>query len=361
MTAAALLVVLGAALVMQAGGLSMAMGAFLAGVLLSESTFRHQLEADVEPFRGILLGLFFIGVGMALDLRVVADNIGLIVASVIPLMLLKMLGIYAVARLGRASHAEALERAVLMAQGGEFAFVLYAAAVAVGLLDAEENGILTAIIIISMALTPLLVILHDRLAPAPPSRPTASTRPGPAGDVLIIGFGRFGQVVSQPLLARGFTISIIDTDVEMIRGRRRVRLQGLLRRRRPPGHPARRGRRRRQPGRGLRRQAGGGDRIVELVKAEFPLVPHPRPLLRPRARPRARPRRRRISGPRDLRMGDADGPQGADAARLRARGGRRDHRRGPPPRRRPFQIDLVEGASAAGRRPDAGNLPDCPA
>ena len=101
LTAAALLVVLGAALAMQAGGLSMAMGAFLAGVMLHESTYRHQLEADVEPFRGILLGLFFMSVGMALDLRVVWDNIGLIVASVIPLILLKMVGIYAVARLGR--------------------------------------------------------------------------------------------------------------------------------------------------------------------------------------------------------------------------------------------------------------------
>ncbi len=169
MTAAALLVVLGSAYLMQSAGLSMAMGAFLAGVLLSESSFRHQLEADVEPFRGILLGLFFLGVGMALDLRVIAENLGLIAVSVAAFMALKMSGIYGVARLFRASHAEAAERAVLMAQGGEFAFVLYAAAAAVGILGAEENAILTAIIIVSMALTPLMIILHDRW--------TASRRP----------------------------------------------------------------------------------------------------------------------------------------------------------------------------------------
>ena len=124
MTAAALLVVLGSALVMQSSGLSMAMGAFLAGVLLSESTFRHQLEADIEPFRGVLLGLFFLAVGMALDLRVVAANWQLVATYVVAYMVAKAIGIYAVARFLKTSHREALERAVVMAQGGEFAFVL---------------------------------------------------------------------------------------------------------------------------------------------------------------------------------------------------------------------------------------------
>ncbi len=218
MTAAALLVVLGAAYAMQLAGLSMAMGAFLAGVLLSESTFRHQLEADVEPFRGILLGLFFLGVGMALDLRVIAANAGLIVVSVIGFVLLKMGGIYGVARVFRASRREAVERAVLMAQGGEFAFVLYAAATTFGILNAEENAILTAIIIVSMALTPLLVMLRDRLtSEAAPSMDGVEVAEALSGSVLLIGFGRFGQIVSQPLLARGFSISIIETDTEMIR------------------------------------------------------------------------------------------------------------------------------------------------
>ena len=128
-----------------------------------------------------------------------------------------MVGIYAVARLGRAGHAEVLERAVLMANGGEFAFVLYATAVGVGLLTPEENGILTAVIIISMVATPLMVILHDRLRPAQTvSTDGVDEARDLKGDVLIIGFGRVGQVVSQPLLDRGFGISIIDNDVEMI-------------------------------------------------------------------------------------------------------------------------------------------------
>jgi CPA2 family monovalent cation:H+ antiporter-2/glutathione-regulated potassium-efflux system protein KefB len=274
MTAAALLVVLGSALAMQLGGLSMAMGAFLAGVLLSESAYRHQLEADVEPFRGILLGLFFLSVGMALDLRVIAENLGLVLVSVTALMVLKFIGIYAVARVGRTSHAEALERAVLMAQGGEFAFVLYAAAVGVGLLTPEENAILTAIIIISMALTPLLVVLHDRFAPKPAvSMDGVEVADGLRGNVLLIGFGRVGQIVSQPLFAKGFSVSMIETDPEMIQAAADFGFKVYY-------------------GDGTRLDilhAAGAEhagvivaciddkgataRIVELVKAEFPMVP----------------------------------------------------------------------------------------
>ncbi|WP_424552289.1 monovalent cation:proton antiporter-2 (CPA2) family protein [Shinella sp.] len=218
MTAAALLVVLGSALAMQVSGLSMAMGAFLAGVLLSESSFRHQLEADIEPFRGILLGLFFLGVGMAIDLTVIAANWQLVVASVVGYMVAKTLLIYVVARLLGACHGEGLERAVLMAQGGEFAFVLYAAAVAAGILNGEENAILTATIIISMILTPLFVILHDRLVPKQQASIEGLALPeNVEGTVLMIGFGRFGQIVSQPLLARGYTLSLIDKDAEFVR------------------------------------------------------------------------------------------------------------------------------------------------
>ncbi|MCI1000630.1 cation:proton antiporter [Ochrobactrum sp. C6C9] len=218
MTAAALFVVLGAALAMQLGGLSMAMGAFLAGVLLSESTFRHQLEADVEPFRGVLLGLFFLGVGMSLDLAVIAASWQLIIVAVIAYMLMKMYGIYAVARLFRASNREAVERAVLMAQGGEFAFVLYAAATAVNIIDAEANAILTATIIVSMALTPIMIILHDRLMPKPvPSMEDVETADNLSASVLLIGFGRFGQIVSQPLLGNSCSISIIETNTDAIR------------------------------------------------------------------------------------------------------------------------------------------------
>jgi glutathione-regulated potassium-efflux system protein KefB len=218
LTAGALLVVLGAALLMQLGGLSMAMGAFVAGVLLSESSFRHQLEADVEPFRGILLGLFFLGVGMALDFSVVRAHWPIIVTGVLAMMAAKGLCIYLVARALRCSHGEAMDRASLMAQGGEFAFVLYAAAASAGVITAQANASLTAIVVLSMALTPLVTLLVQRLVPAckPAQMHGIDTAVGLSGSVLMIGFGRFGQVVSQSLLARDVDVTIIDTDIEMI-------------------------------------------------------------------------------------------------------------------------------------------------
>lgn len=218
MTAAALLVVLGSALAMQMGGLSMAMGAFLAGVLLSESAFKHQLEADVEPFRGILLGLFFLAVGMALDLAVIAANWRTVAIGVVAYMTVKAVAIYAVARLAHAGHREALERAVLMAQGGEFAFVLFGAALTVGIIDRQANAVMTATVIVSMVLTPLMVILHDRLVqPAAPSLDGVEAPENNTASVLIIGFGRFGQIVGSSMLTRHCSISVIDTDPEMVR------------------------------------------------------------------------------------------------------------------------------------------------
>jgi monovalent cation:proton antiporter-2 (CPA2) family protein len=218
MTAAALLVVLGSALLMQLGGLSMAMGAFLAGVLLSESTFRHQLEADIEPFRGLLLGLFFLGVGMSLDLAVVAQNWPLIVSGVLALMVVKALCIYGVARLARSSHIDALDRAVLMAQGGEFAFVLFAAALAAKVIDPVVNANMTAIVVLSMALTPLTVLLHKRFArQAVVSMDGVEAVGERTASVLIVGFGRVGQIASQGVLARGASLTIIDNDTQVIR------------------------------------------------------------------------------------------------------------------------------------------------
>jgi glutathione-regulated potassium-efflux system protein KefB len=218
MSAAALLVVLGAALFMQWGGLSMAMGAFIAGVLLSESTFRHQLEADIEPFRGILLGLFFLSVGMSLDLGVVVREWQLVAGGVVAFMIVKAIGVYGVARAFGADSRESSLRAAQFAQGGEFAFVLYAAALAAGVFDASASAVMSAIVILSMALTPIVMLLLDRFLPAPqPSMHGIEEPPCLTGRVLIIGFGRFGQVVSQPLLARDVDISIIDADVDMIR------------------------------------------------------------------------------------------------------------------------------------------------
>jgi glutathione-regulated potassium-efflux system protein KefB len=273
MTAAALLVVLGAALAMQITGLSMAMGAFLAGVLLSESTFRHQLEADIEPFRGILLGLFFLSVGMSLDLALIARAWPLIVSGVLAFMGAKALGIYIVARLFRASHRNGLYRATLFAQGGEFAFVLYAAATNGGIFDPTTNAMLTAAVILSMALTPLAVFaLRWLIPPDEQSLDGVDVPDGLKASVLIIGFGRFGQVASQSLLARGIDVSIIDSDTDMIRSAADFGFKIYY-------------------GDGTRldllHAAGAGravaiavciedrdatDRIVELLKAEFPLV-----------------------------------------------------------------------------------------
>lgn len=219
MTAAALLVVLGAALLMDIGGLSMAMGAFLAGVLLSESSFRHQLEADIEPFRGILLGIFFIAIGMSLDLAVVAQDWLLIAAAVVVFTLVKALGIFLVARLFRAGWREALDRVTLFAQGGEFAFVLYAAAMAGGIFKAHDNAIFTATVIVSMALTPVIAGMLRRVLPAPVAASPADgvdVADGLEGEILMIGFGRFSHIACQGLLARGFNLTIIETDVEMI-------------------------------------------------------------------------------------------------------------------------------------------------
>ncbi|MGQ9373723.1 monovalent cation:proton antiporter-2 (CPA2) family protein [Acinetobacter tandoii] len=223
MTAAALLVVLGAALLMQISGLSMAMGAFLAGVLLSESTFRHQIEADIEPFRGILLGLFFLGVGMSLDLNVVRNNWPLILSAVVALMFVKAVMIYLTARLTKSPHIEALDRALLMAQGGEFAFVLFTAAMSAQVISAVERSNLTAIVVLSMILTPIIGILFKRFTQktAQVSLDNIRIADGLSGKVLMIGFGRFGQVTSQLLLARGVDVTIIDNDIDMIQNAER--------------------------------------------------------------------------------------------------------------------------------------------
>jgi len=218
LTAAALLVVLGAAVFMDMAGLSMAMGAFLAGVLLSESNFRHQLEADIEPFRGILLGLFFISVGMVLDLATVVRDWQLVLGGVIAFMVVKALGIYGIARLTGAGHPAAFHRAGLFAQGGEFAFVLYSAALGVGLLDQRTGAIMSAIVILSMALTPLVLIVQQRMhRDVTPSLDGIDRADGLRGRVLCIGFGRFAQVASQALLARRVTMALIESDVDMIR------------------------------------------------------------------------------------------------------------------------------------------------
>ena len=219
MTAAALLVVLGAGLLMETGGLSMAMGAFVAGVLLSESSFRHQLEADIEPFRGLLLGLFFLGVGMALDLKVVAENWGIIVSGVIALMVTKALCVYGVARFVGSNHTDAMDRALLMAQGGEFAFVLYSAAASAGVIDARVNANMTAIVVLSMAITPLVLVLYQRFGnPAPAGEAREADTFDEQHPILVVGMGRFGQIVNSMLQMSSHSTTVIDLDPTTVAG-----------------------------------------------------------------------------------------------------------------------------------------------
>ncbi|SHJ94452.1 glutathione-regulated potassium-efflux system protein KefB [Aureimonas altamirensis DSM 21988] len=217
MTAGALLVVLGASLLMAAAGLSMAMGAFLAGVMLSSSSYRHQLEGDVEPFRGLLMGLFFMAVGMSLDLAVVADEWGLLLAMLAVFTVAKGIAVYAVARLFGGSNHQALHRTSMFLQGGEFAFVLYAAATAGGVIEARDNALFTTVVIFSMALTPILMIVADRLLRSEASMDGVEAARDLSGRVLMIGFGRFGQIASQLLLSKGVSLSVIDMNPDRIR------------------------------------------------------------------------------------------------------------------------------------------------
>ena len=224
MTAAALLVVLGAALAMEASGLSMAMGAFVAGVMLSESAFRHQLEADIEPFRGLLLGLFFMGVGMSLDLTLVFDNALWLLGIVCLYIIGKALAVYTVARITKLDRKESVGRMTIMAHGGEFAFVLFSAATTAGVMTKDQNATFTAAVIISMLFSPLIGLLMRKInqrKSVNQEEKVDTSDLDPIVDledsVLVIGFGRFSQIVCQSLLVRGINVSVIDRNIENIR------------------------------------------------------------------------------------------------------------------------------------------------
>ncbi len=219
--AAALLTVLGAALLMQSLGLSMAMGAFVAGVMLAESPYRHALEADIEPFRGLLLGLFFVSVGMTLDLAVVRDHIGLVLLLVAAVMAAKTVVIGLLARAFGTGWLRAFQMGLLLAQGGEFGFVLFAAAERGLLIDHEAAQIFGAVVTCSMVATPFLIRLASRFNPAEAPRtdldgPEAVVHRDAEARVILVGAGRVGQGVAQMLLARGVEVVAIDNDPELI-------------------------------------------------------------------------------------------------------------------------------------------------
>ena len=222
-TATSLLIVVGVALLMQIVGLSPALGAFLAGVVLAESEFRRELETDIEPFRGLLLGLFFITVGATIDFGLILRQPLLLIGLVLGLMALKFAVMFALARLGGASNRLAATVGVALAQGGEFAFVLLTFTVGAGVISAPLAALLTAVVAVSMAMTPLTVIVYEKILTTLDRKNPAETIADPTfgeedaePDIIIAGFGRFGQVTGRLLMANGFKSTVLDADIEMI-------------------------------------------------------------------------------------------------------------------------------------------------
>ena len=223
-TAAALLLVLGTAALMQLVGLSMALGAFLAGVLLAESEYRRELETDLEPFKGLLLGLFFIAVGMGLDLHAVAAQPGLVGVLLAALLACKVVVLMLMSRAMQIPLVERPAFVILLAQGGEFGFVVFQLAQTEGLINAAQNSALVAAVALSLALTPLLLTGGDRLMSQKLARLGAPERnevPPPPAPILIAGCGRYGQIIGRMLRASGLEATVLDHDAEAIEGLRK--------------------------------------------------------------------------------------------------------------------------------------------
>ena len=213
---AALFTVIASAAVMEWLGLSTALGAFVAGVMLADSPYRHELDADVEPFRSILLGLFFLAVGMMLVLSAIAERPLFVVAMALALIAIKTLVIMGLALAFRMAWRPALALGMLLSQGGEFGFVLFAQAQQAFLVAPEAASLFGAIITLSMATTPFLMMATQGMRSAPVSK---EVRGGPVADgsnAIIVGYGRFGQTVAQMLNAQGIAVTLVDNDIEMI-------------------------------------------------------------------------------------------------------------------------------------------------
>ncbi len=213
-----LFAVCASAALMQAIGLSAALGAFVAGVMLAESPYRHELESDIDPFRSILLGLFFLAVGMMLDLDVIAAQPWLIVGLALALIAVKTGIIFALGRLFGLATIPSIVMALLLSQGGEFGFVLFAAAQSALLIEPEAASLFGAVVTISMASTPFLMILAGRLARERRNSDIVLEDPSLAqqANAIIVGHGRFGQSVSQIMQAAGHSVTVIDIKPEQI-------------------------------------------------------------------------------------------------------------------------------------------------
>jgi glutathione-regulated potassium-efflux system ancillary protein KefC len=216
-TAFALLLVIGIAQLMALAGVSMALGAFLAGVLLASSEYRHALETDIEPFKGLLLGLFFIAVGMSIDFGLLRSQPLAVAGLVAGFLVLKLSMLWLVARIIGVTSKQRWLFAVLLSQGGEFAFVVFGAARIAGLLSAQWDGLLTMAVALSMATTPLLLMLHDWwICPDAKTERAADTIDEPGGPVIIAGFGRFGQIIGRLLGANNIRYIVLDHDPDQI-------------------------------------------------------------------------------------------------------------------------------------------------
>ncbi len=219
MTASALLTVVGVALAMEHVGLSAALGSFIAGVILADSEYRHQIEADLAPFVGLLLGLFFMTIGMSLDIYVLRDNFGLVLLTAFGLVSIKYIIMYLLGR-WRGMEARASRRmAIVLSQGGEFAFVLLGAGVIAHVLEPEQAKILTLAVTLSMISTPLLLLLDEVLTSTGKEGDAVSVfdKPrGQKGHIIIAGMGRFGQIISRVLSARNIPFTALDTSSDQI-------------------------------------------------------------------------------------------------------------------------------------------------
>lgn len=223
-TAAALLLVVGIAALMQSVGLSMALGAFLAGVLLAESEYRRELETDIEPFKGLLLGLFFIAVGMSIDFGVLRQSPVLMLLIVLAFLGVKAIVIYVLARLMKLPFQERPVYTLLLAQGGEFAFVVFQAGAGANVLPAQTASLLIGAVAVSMLVSPLLLVAIDKLllprwAKLGKTELEEISEPQEA-PVLIAGFGRYGQIIARVMLAQGIPCTVLDHDAEMIEAAR---------------------------------------------------------------------------------------------------------------------------------------------
>lgn len=216
-TVFALFIVISISLLMSAIGLSPALGTFLAGVVLAESDFRHELEGDIEPFKGLLLGLFFITVGASIDLALLSENAGLIICLVMSMILIKALILGVLASLFELKGKQLALFTLSLAQGGEFAFVLISMGASLAILNTFEQSVATLVVALSMLLAPVILMAFEKwISRCPDKVEVPDSDVEPTGNVIVIGYGRFGQVIGRILESQGYSLSILDHSISQI-------------------------------------------------------------------------------------------------------------------------------------------------